>query len=347
MFDRLIGNNEIKSIVRRMIASGRMPRSLLFAGPEGSGKREFALEIARAFVCVSKVGDEGCGHCSACVRAAKYTFPEADAKKDNFEHVFLSEHTDVGTVIPCRNNILVESVRELEREANFLPYEASARFFIIDDADRMNDAASNALLKTLEEPPATSYIFLVTARPDTLLSTIRSRCQTLRFAPVPDAEVASLLMRERRLPAADADLIARISGGSVGRALAFDLERFRDQRAAMLGIVESIAGDRPDLAALLSASERLSDAKLKDEFYDRLDILQLLVRDIWTIHLGRDAVSAVNADLAPRLAALARSLRGQKIPDWMESIETLRERRVLNLNKKIATDALLVGMCAG
>ena len=347
MFSRLLGNNEIKATLRRMIGNGRMPRSLLVAGPEGLGKREFALEIARAFVCVSKSGLEGCGECPACVRAGRFVFPSTDGKKAEWERVFLSEHLDVGTVVPYKNSILVEAVRELEREANFLPYEGGSRFFIIDDADKMNAAASNALLKTLEEPPSTSYIFLVTSRPDTLLQTIRSRCQILRFAPVPTDEISAFLIRERGLGQRDAELIARLSAGSVGRALAFDLESFREQRAAMLGIVESVAGKRPDLIGLLKSSESLSDAKLKDEFNPRLETLSAIIRDIWTIRLGLPDEAVVNLDVRADLARLARSFDARRLADWLGEIEKLRERQILNLNRKISADALLLGMAAG
>ncbi len=346
MLDRLIGNNDIKLTLRRMATNGRMPRSLLLVGPDGVGKRQFAFEIARASVCVQKIDGEGCGKCSACVRCDKFVFPAADAKKDLFERVFLSEHTDVGTVIPCRNNILVDAVRELEREANFMPYEAKERFFIVDDADRMNAAASNALLKTLEEPPSTSYIFLVTSRPEKLLQTIRSRCQILRFAPVPADEIAEFLIRSKQMSRDDAELIARLSAGSVGRAQTFDLVRFREQRSAMLAVIEQIRGrGRPDFASLMLSAEVLADAKFKDEFLERLDSLQTLVRDIWTISLGASVI--VNADIRPALNNIAAGFDAQRLADWIREIEILRERQILNLNRKISADALFVKMAAG
>lgn len=345
MFSRILGNDEIKTILRRMIANGRVPRSLLLAGPEGVGKRQFAFELARAFVCARRIHGEGCGECSSCIRCDRIEFPGPDSKKKEWERIFLSEHTDVGIAVPYKNSVLVESVRDLEREANYRPYEAEARFFIIDHADKMNAAASNALLKTLEEPPATSYIILVTSRPDSLLQTIRSRCQTLRFAPVPSGEVADFIARERSLAPADAGLIAKLANGSVGRALSFDLAKFREQRDAMMFVIESVVGrGRPDLVGLLNAAETLSDAKFKDEFNDRLDLLQALVRDAWTIRLGGDPV---NSDIRPKLAGLADKLDAPRLAAWIGEIDLLRERQVLNLNRKISADALYLGMTVG
>src|SRR5262249_50302248 len=156
---------------------------------------------------------EPCSICPSCERVGKFTFPKADADIEEFKKVIYSEHPDVAMVIPRNRNILVDAIRDLEREANFLPYEAAARVFIVDDAEKMNDNASNALLKTLEEPPPTAYIFLITSRPDSLLATIRSRCQMVRFAPVAAEQIADLLVKNKGSSTADAALAARLSRG--------------------------------------------------------------------------------------------------------------------------------------
>src|ERR1043166_5332281 len=95
-----------------------------------------------------------------------------------------SEHADVAMVRPYNHIIRVRPMRELEREANFRPFEGVARIFIVEDAEYMNDQAANALLKTLEEPPSTTHLILTTTNPMALLPTIRSRCQVIRFAPI-------------------------------------------------------------------------------------------------------------------------------------------------------------------
>ena len=147
-------------------------------------------------------------------------FPAADAKGEDYDRVFFSKHPDVGMVIPFNRTLRVKSIRALETEANFRPYEAAARVFIIDDAHRMNASASNALLKTLEEPPATSHIFLVTSKPDTLLPTIRSRSQILRFGPAAPAEIERLLLTTHEYSQEDARLVAAYSAGNVSVAVA-------------------------------------------------------------------------------------------------------------------------------
>jgi DNA polymerase-3 subunit delta' len=326
-----------------MLKNNRVPHSLLFAGEEGVGKRQFALELAKSFACLNPQDFEACDSCAACRRADKFALPKTDDKKEEYEKVFYSEHTDVGIVIPYKNNILVNSVRDLEKEANFRPYEAKARFFIIDDADKMNDAASNALLKTLEEPAPTTYLFLITARSDALLQTILSRCQTLRFAPIPAAEIEDYLLETGKFAADDAELLARLSAGSIGRALELNLDKFREHREAMLKVLQSLLMQE-NRAYLLKTAEEICEAKNKDDYQQFLDILQALIHDIWTLKLGASEHSIINADYKSQLKILAEKTDARRLSKWLAEIETMRELFVVNLNRKIATDALFMQM---
>lgn len=339
MFEDLIGNRDAADAIERMIAAGRLSHSLLLAGPEGVGKRRFALEIARSLVCGSPPRPgEPCGKCAACRRAGVFSIPKPD-KKDDFKRVFFSEHSDVGMVVAFNRNILVDAIRELEAEANFRPFEAGARVFIIDDADRMNDSASNALLKTLEEPPSTSYIVLVTSRPDRLLTTIRSRCQLLRFAPVPAAEIETFLLETLRFSPADAALAARVSKGSVGRAIGLDIDAFKAVRELMLEVLESAAARR-GLGTMLQISEQVTDAKNKDRFEESLNILETLVRDLIVLRSGGDDI--VNKDVANLIGRLAERASVSRLSGWLREIETIGEKLMINLNRRVATDALFV-----
>ena len=344
MFDRIIGNDRVKDVLRRHLAVSRVPNAMLFAGTGGVGKRLFALELAKAFLCRNKTKDDACGECPACKRAEQFEFPKTD-DKDAHKKVVFSNHADVGTVIPYNRNILVDAIRDLEREAYFRPYEGTARFFLIDDADKMNDAAANALLKTLEEPASTSHIILISSRPDTLLPTIRSRCQTVRFAPVETEKIEHFLIREQKIPPADAKLKARLAFGSVGRALSMELEKLREQRAILLRVLQDAIENR-DRVSLLHAAEKLNDAKNKDNFENNLEILLTLIRDVWTLALGGNSDKIVNIDLISDLHRLAEDAETHRLAGWMEEIELLRESFAVNVNRKIATDALFLGMTA-
>ena len=335
MFGKLLGNNVVKENLRRLVARGRVPHGLLFAGPDGVGKKEFALELARGLICKSG----GCEDCPVCSRIGVFNFPSPD-DKDEHKKVILSGHPDVGMVIPYKRNILVDAIRELEREANFRPFEGGKRIFIIEDAHKMNDNAANALLKTLEEPPPTTYLILVTSRPDSLLQTIRSRCQMIRFAPVAGAEMEPLLVSAGK-SAEDAKLAAKVSDGSVGQALAMDGGEFRAARDAMLGVIRSalVTGD---IATMLRTSEQLGDAKNKDRFEENVGILQTLVRDLFAIRAGVSEI--VNLDIANDLADLAEEAGTVRLSAWQLEIEDLLASLNVNVNKRVAVDGLFVSM---
>ena len=342
MFKKLIGNDQVKDILRRFVANKRVPNSLMFAGDEGVGKRQFAIKLAKALICIDPTDGEACEVCSACKRADTFAFPKSDDKKAH-ERVVWSDHPDVGMIIPYNRNILVDAIRHIESEANFRPYEAGSRFFIIDDADKMNDSASNALLKTLEEPPASSHIFLITSRPDSMLATIHSRCQTLRFAPVAADEIERYLIEERAFTHDEAKLPARLARGSIGRAVTIDVEKFRSRRDKVLSVIQNVI-NTGDVAALLRTSEELNDAKNKDSFEDNLDILQSLIHDVWTIKISGDESRVVNTDLAADLSTLASNSGRANFASWLDQIETIRQNFAVNINRKVATDALFVSM---
>ncbi|MGQ0540689.1 MAG: DNA polymerase III subunit [Blastocatellia bacterium] len=344
MFPRLFGNSSAKQLLTRFITAGRVPNAMLFAGTEGVGKKLFAIELARAFICQSPNGVEGCGECPACKRAGIFELPKSD-KGEDYDRVFVSEHPDVGIVVPFKRNLRVGAIRDLEKEAYYRPFEANARFFVVDDADKMTDAASNALLKTLEEPAATSHIILISSRPDTLLPTIRSRAQIVRFSPVAANDIEAFLIDRGVHSREDARLAARLAEGSIGRASLIDLAKFRGQRQLMLRVLVNAIAE-PVRAALLRTGEQMNDAKNKDDYEDTLALLEGLIRDVWLLKNGAGEPQIQNADILAELSRFAENASAPKLASWLNEIETLRENFAVNINRKIATDALFMKMSA-
>ncbi len=343
MFSTLIGNDEVKESLRRLLSGGRLPGSMLFTGEEGIGKKLFALELAKALNCRQRKGVEACDQCSSCKRLSRSAFPPFTSDDDNKERMIWSEHADVAMVRPHKQIIRVKPMRELEREANFRPFEGTARVFIVEDADYMNDQAANALLKTLEEPPPASHLILTTSNPTALLATIRSRCQMIRFAPIAAAEVERFLIAQKALSDDDARLLARTSQGSIGRALAGDVETYRDRRETMLGVLRALTVTQ-DRVELLHLAEGLATAKDRNEYEQRLDALEILIRDAWALTLGRPGGTIVNGDLLAPLQPIAAELKSEQAAAWLKQIEELRGTLEVNINRKIASDALLLTM---
>lgn len=344
MFDQLIGNERVKDLLRRMLASGRVPGALLFSGEEGVGKKQFAMELARALNCLNRQGVEACGTCSSCKRISNFNLPTSDIK-DDWKRVFWSNHGDVGIVVAPKRALLVDQMRDIEREANFRPFEGRARVFLVEDADRLNDASSNALLKILEEPPPTSHIILITSRPAMLLTTIRSRCQSVRFSPVAVDEIENYLVRQKVASGSEAKLLARCANGSIGRALYGDLASYKAHRQPMMQVLTALAltGDRTQL---LRVAESMNEAKYKDDYEFRLELLETLIRDALILAVGGNEKSVVNEDVLPELRKISERVNAQNATAWIAAIEDLREQLIVNINRKPATDALFLKMAS-
>src|SRR5689334_24611849 len=341
MFDELTGNERVKAALRRMLSADRLPGALLFTGEEGIGKKRFALEVARALNCRTPKGYEGCGVCSSCTRIVKLNYPQRD-DADEWTQIIWTDHPDVGLVVAPKRVLRVEQMRQIEKEANFRPFEGKARVFLIDEADKLNDASANALLKVLEEPPRTSHLILITARPAMLLPTILSRCQMIRFSPLTPAEIESHLVKND-IDVKTARLRARAAGGSMGRALAGDLMTFTSQRKAMLKVLNTLVLSN-DRAQLLRSAEQLNEAQYKDEFEERLDVLETLIRDAWMLSLGVQRDLIVNEDLFPELEKISKQIDAGRAADWILQIEDVREELIVNINRKVTTDALFLVM---
>jgi DNA polymerase-3 subunit delta' len=344
MLDQLTGNEHVKSLLRRVLEAQRVPGAMLFTGEDGIGKKLFALELAKALNCRNPQGVEGCGTCPACKRIAKFNYPQS-AESEDWKGIIWTDHPDVGMVVAPKRVLLVDQMRLIEREANYRPYEGKARVFLIEDADKLNDSSANALLKVLEEPPHTSHIVLLTSHPGMLLPTIHSRCQMIRFAPVSAKEIEAHLLQNKIATAGEARMRARVARGSVGRAIGDEFNSYVEMRAAMLKVLLALAVS-DDRIQLLRSAEEINDARHKDEYEARLDILEALIRDAWMLALKAPAAGVVNEDLLPELKQISARLDGARPAGWISQIEELREQLIVNINRKSATDALFLTMAA-
>jgi len=246
MFDELTGNSRVKAALKRMLVTDRLPGAMLFTGEEGIGKKRFALEVARALNCRTPKDHEACGVCSSCVRIAKLNYPQRE-DADEWTQIIWTDHPDVGLVVAPKRVLRVEQMRQIEKEANFRPFEGKARVFLIDEADKLNDNSANALLKVLEEPPKTSHLILITARPAMLLPTILSRCQMIRFSPLTPDEIETHLGKHDSIDKKTARLRARAAGGSLGRALAGEVRVSKDESGPALELPDDEGDSGSDI----------------------------------------------------------------------------------------------------
>jgi DNA polymerase-3 subunit delta' len=321
-FAEIIGHERVKTILSAALRHGRLPPALLLSGPDGVGKKALALATARALVC-ERGGGDACGQCAACGRALR------------------GLHPDLMLVEPDGATIKIDRVREVAREISGRPFEARARAFVIDEAHLLTEQAANALLKCLEEPCPTSHVLLVSAAPQALLPTIRSRCQTLRVGSLPPALLADHLVTHRGLSADEARLRAVLSGGSLGAALAFEPEAYRGLRDGLLVLLEALPGQGP--LERMEAAEKLADV---EDLPLALTALRALLRDLAALACGAPDRAALNADVLPRLQALARGPLGRRAGLLASAVGETREALRTNANRLLSMDVLLDRLAA-
>src|ERR1044072_439881 len=281
-FSSLVGNQRIKELLQRAVDEGRIGQGLIFAGERGIGKHQFAMALAQGVNCEQPVHGDACGVCLTCRKFAARDF------------------TDVKVIVPDGQFIKIEQTREMASEAQYRPFEGRRRGFILDEAERLKEQAANSLLKTLEEPPDTSLIILITAKPYALLETIRSRCQMLNFAPLRERELEAYLQANYQRPLAEMQLLAKLGRGSIGRALEIDLGEYREKRNQVMEIIEAQLVTH-DAVRLLGAAEFMARKLEKEEFIAQIDLILILLEDIFHLKVGRTITSLTNADIGERL----------------------------------------------
>jgi DNA polymerase-3 subunit delta' len=340
-FRDITGHNRTFALLTRSIANGSLHPSLVFAGVSGIGKRGAAIALAQTLNCPAprrnvSAGDAGgsavfeidaCGECPSCRRIARLIHPDV---------IVIEPDPDTG-------NIRVEDVRALNERLGYRPFEARWRVVIIDDADAMLDATQNALLKRLEEPPSSSVFVLITARPDDLLPTVRSRCPQIRFAPLTTVEVAEILEREHRMEPADAQALAAVAGGSVGAALDTASASLANARAGAQRLLTHLArpsDPRSRLAAageIVGKSAKGSAAGERESLATHLRAIHALLRDVGVLSAGREPAIA-NVDLKPALSKLAPAFDRGRLVRAFAVIDQALEALDRNASPKIVAD---------
>ncbi len=290
----LIGHTRLQALLAQAVVRRRVPQALLFAGPSGVGKRTAAVALAQAVNCLAATGGVACGRCSACQRIAR----------GQFSDVVLIDRADAASISikPVRERIL-----DL---VGYRPFEGQQRVFIIDGADDLTVQAQDALLKTLEEPPPSALLMLITVTPDALRPTILSRCRRLRFGVLSDDEVATVLVERLGMDAASARSRAAVAGGSIGQALAVDGGTLEVDRESALALLESSASASVPQRLKVAAAFAKHGSKRRDReaLAMRLAHLSSLLRDLGTVATGApDTVTLANPDAADVLTRVARA----------------------------------------
>jgi DNA polymerase-3 subunit delta' len=329
------GQERPLNILQTALETGRVHHAYLFTGLKGVGKFLSAHTYSAIVNCERRADDvfeDACGQCGSCRKIAQ------------------RQHPDILFVEPEKDRIKISQIREIQRSSNRAPHQAKYRIVIIDEAHTMTEEASNALLKTLEEPSARMRLILVTDQPHGLLDTIISRCQVLRFGALDHDDVIDLLDKvleqngslDEPLPDELMDVAARYGEGSIGRSVAIVESGMLEDRRAFL---EEVLGlPRGQTIPLLDLADELSSKK--GELNQRLDVLKLFFRDVMLYKTNPNEAQTsgerlVNRDLIDLTASYAEEV---SMEDLFELIDEIREAQRLllrNVNAQLITEELL------
>ena len=352
----VLGNAKAVTAVRQMLPNGRVPGALLLAGPDGVGKKTLALMFAKALNCERRGenGDDFCGECSRCRKADEMlaaTREDLERRrnlKDSSRRVEGLGYFDLQLIEPDTRFILSEQIRQLRNLAYTHPFELPRRIFVVDQAQAIHWQAVDLLLKVLEEPPPTTSFILICPNAHELRPTIRSRCRQIQFAPVEESGLESLLETGNEVDAKHRTLAARVAGGSVGKARAFNLGEFIARRKPWVEFLESLAGKaraaaaEPDWRRLFDSTRALTEKR--EELDETLRTGLMLLRDLLLVREAEGTDRVANLDLLPQLRIWAQKLDQGRIELLTSGLDQAYRLQTRNVNQQLGLDALATAL---
>ena len=326
----IVGHEWAVQYLRRSLRNERGAHAYLFAGPESIGKSLLALRLAQALICETG-GPDPCLTCRACKRIAKGNHP--DVRGISLATQAANDKPDA-----AKSKVLrIETVREWQRDIDLRPFEASRRVFMLDDAQALNEAASNAMLKTLEEPPSYAVLILIAQGAGDLLPTIVSRCRVLRLRPLSRDVVARALQERYNVAAGDAALIAAWSAGRIGWAFrAVEEPNLLEEQQQRLDVLIQL-GAASRVARLRWAEERAKEYRGGEHTaaVEWLRLWQSWWRDVLLLRSGNPS-AITHLDRQEELNMVAQGLSLAQVQQFLVQLDTTRQQLAENVNPQLA-----------
>jgi DNA polymerase-3 subunit delta' len=341
-WDRIIGQDRVKELLRRTLSSGSVAHAYLFWGSEGAGKDAMAVEFARALNCLESRPDP-CGKCASCRKvdllqhpnlSLIFALPVGKNEQSGDDPIAVLSEDQVSAIqdqirlkaedpyhriaIPKANFIKINSVRDVRREAALSSFEGGKRVFIISNAEEMNAEASNSLLKTLEEPSSDSVFILTTAQKEQLLPTILSRCQLVQFDPLSEQELQEALVARNGVDRVQASLVARLANGSYTAAvdmLSVDIVAQRQEAVQFLRLV--LGSQKIPLALDIERIATFGDRAVVERW---LKLLGVWLRDAMVLREQGES-GLLNLDHLKDLTSFNQKFPHAHLPQALESVE--------------------------
>lgn len=308
-FSEIIGQRRAIKFLKKVMASHKIPHAYLFTGITGVGKTTAAIALTQAINCHKPMNYEGCGKCITC------------------RQIIHGNFIDLVLVAPEGRYIKIDQIKELNRSLQFKPVSGRYRTVIIEQAETMNREAANSFLKTLEEPPPGNIIVLKVTEPLDLLPTIVSRCQKVAFRPLPSNEIKSWLIRELHQDKKRASLTARLSEGSIGKAIQISDSDFLEHRQESLLKLMKLPELEPESAIEMALeysgkNKKATEDSMKRDpvIFELLGLWKTWYRDLMLIRIGGTEEQLINIDFTKKLKILSNV---SKIEDFIDSFMIL------------------------
>ena len=339
-FESIIDQNRPLRILTACLQKGTIPHALLFSGMEGVGKERMAVALAMACNCTTNIEGSKSENSDANPsdrldkRGAFTTQPCGSC--NSCRKIESNIHPDIIRLKPSGPVIKIDQIRTLCQTLGMKPYEAGVRVVIISEAQALNPAASNALLKVLEEPPVRTVLILIATHTSDLLPTIVSRCQPVRFNPISRENLESVLVRDHGIDATDAAIIAAMAAGSISRALKMYQSHWIRRRNWLITEMESLSS--ASLNRLLAFSNQL--AAQKDDLPDALEVLKSWLRDLVIAKIHPDRI--INHDLTSKLNRLSPKMSLPLLLSKFETIQSTQNAIQTGTNIRLAMESMVL-----
>lgn len=310
-FGQIIGHGEVIEHLQKGIRENKVSHAYIFAGENGSGKKTMAEIFATALQC-EKQGEDVCGTCQSCMQAEGGNQP------------------DIKWVTHEKASIGVEDIRvQVNQDIAIKPYSSPYKIYIIPDGEKMTEQAQNALLKTIEEPPAYAVIILLTENINSFLPTILSRCVTLQFKPVAPGLIKKYLMEKLSVPDYLAELSASFCQGNVGKGIRYaSSEEFSEIKKETLHLLEHV--DEMNHHEIVQFAK--SVAERKKDIHDYLDLMMLWYRDVLLFKVTQDPNGLLFAGELSYIKQQAMKKEYEGIEEIITAIEKAKVRLKANVN---------------
>ena len=302
----IIGQEKAITILRGILTRKKIATSYLFAGENGIGKKTTALNFIKSVFCETpKNNMDSCEECQSCSK------------------INSGNHPDFIIVSPEDGIIKTEDIKRVEKALSTKPFESRGTMVLIDEAETMNTTASNAFLKTLEEPPLNTMIVLVSSRPDMLPQTIRSRCSVVNFVPLSDNDCKKVVEEKTKEDSPSA--IIKLSQGRPGIALKPKIQKEREQ--FLSSFKDALSGGKTTWST-------------REDVEKWLDSTMMLLRDVIVINTTKDMDKIINIDMKDYIIELSKKTDPAKTIDIYMEINKIRNLMIFNLNKTITWNYL-------